>query len=90
MQSQTDLAIHYINGTGVEEDVFRAVELYRLAAEQGDTWAQHLLGVCYREVTVSAKIFAWLLRGGKKLRRNIQKLESNLRNLINRPPNRAA
>ena len=26
-----------------------AAKLYRQSAEQGDTWAQYLLGLCYRD-----------------------------------------
>lgn len=31
----------------IEQDFEIAAELYRLAAGQGDSWAQYLLGLCY-------------------------------------------
>lgn len=33
----------------MRRDFDKAVSLYRAAAEQGDTWAQYLLGLCYRD-----------------------------------------
>ncbi len=46
-KSQNRLGVCYANGEGVARDDAKAVEWYRLAAEQGYVPAQYNLGVCY-------------------------------------------
>src|SRR6185312_13494846 len=48
---------HYENGTGVEKNIQKAVELYQKAAEQGDAMAQTNLGVYYEDGTGVEKNF---------------------------------
>jgi TPR repeat protein len=44
---QHDLAVLYINGTGVTQDYAEAVKLFSLAAAQGDVESQYSLGLRY-------------------------------------------
>ena len=39
----------YENGRGVPKDYIKAAEVYKKAAEQGALYAQHNLGIAYRE-----------------------------------------
>lgn len=39
----------YANGQGVPQDYTEAVKWFRLAAEQGDTFAQFILGLMYEQ-----------------------------------------
>jgi uncharacterized protein len=41
------LGFRYENGFGVPQNYIAAADLYRRAAEQGDTFAQNRLGLCY-------------------------------------------
>ena len=41
-------AMKYFNGEGVTKNYSRAVELFRMAARQGNTYAQYNLGCCYQ------------------------------------------
>lgn len=68
------LGFRYENGFGVPQDYAAAADLYRRAAEQGDTFAQSRLGLCYdrghgvpRDFVLSYK---WLdLAAGRASRR---------------------
>jgi uncharacterized protein len=42
------LGVCYQNGTGVNVDMKKAVELYKLSADQGNATGQYCLGVCYK------------------------------------------
>jgi len=47
--AQWRLGVFYETGQGVEQDTYRAANLYRLSAEQGDFYGQWLYGVaCYK------------------------------------------
>ena len=46
-EAQNSLSLMYANGEGVPEDDAEAVKWYRLAADQGDAYAQFNLGVMY-------------------------------------------
>lgn len=45
--AQYELGKRYLNGEGVAEDKYKAMELFHKAAEQGSTRALVLLGTCY-------------------------------------------
>jgi hypothetical protein len=46
-QAQVSLGLDYLDGIGVEIDHEKAVELFTLAAEQGNADGQYYLGECY-------------------------------------------
>ncbi len=46
-QAQHDLAVLYVNGTGVPQDYAEAVKWFALAAAQGDVESQYSLGLRY-------------------------------------------
>ena len=47
-KAQYNLGVCYETGRGVEQDIKKAVELFRKAADQGHAMAQYNLGHCYR------------------------------------------
>jgi TPR repeat protein len=49
--AQRNLGFCYENGTGVQQDLEKAVEWYTKAAEQGYAMAQNDLGFCYESGT---------------------------------------
>ena len=46
-QGQCDLGIMYYNGTGVQQDYYKAFSLFQKAAAQNYTDAFYMLGLCY-------------------------------------------
>ena len=46
-EAQYQLANMYMDGKGVKQDFYKAIQLYELAADQGLVKAQHYLGVIY-------------------------------------------
>jgi TPR repeat protein len=48
-EAQYRTANHYVEGLGVEQDIYEAIKWYRKAAEQGHAKAQHELAMCYYE-----------------------------------------
>ena len=64
VDSQVELGIRYLNGSGVEKNVAEAVRLFRLSAEQGYAAGQAWLGSCYlqgigveKNVTEAVRLF---------------------------------
>ena len=41
------MGVHYLTGTGVEQDFAKAVHFLRRAAEKGDAGGMFNLGICY-------------------------------------------
>ena len=46
-KAQDDLGCRYARGDGVPQDYSRAVQLFRLSAEQGFAWGQYHLGFAF-------------------------------------------
>lgn len=61
------LAKCYTYGIGIQRDDKKAIELYKIAAEQGHAQAQFDLGICYRQGEGVEKIHRRLLNGILKL-----------------------
>jgi len=49
--AQFNLALCYVDGTGVVKDLAKAVKYYQMSAEQGDAGAQYNLAIHYEEGT---------------------------------------
>lgn len=43
----SNLADRYVNGTGIDQDVKRALELYHMAADNGNSYSMNTLGLIY-------------------------------------------
>tara|TARA_B110000238_G_C16095117_1_gene425721 strand:- start:344 stop:958 length:615 start_codon:yes stop_codon:yes gene_type:complete len=48
-RAQSNMALMYVKGQGVDQDFIEAFRLYHLAAEQGNAYAQYNLGQMYRK-----------------------------------------
>lgn len=48
----TDEALRYYDGDGVDQDFTKALEYFQIAADQGDGFAQAMVGKCHYEGTV--------------------------------------
>ena len=86
VQAQVNLGVCYSNGTGVEKDEQKAVELYQKAAEQGDANAQYNLGWCYESGTAvekdEQKAVEWYKKAAEQgYASQISQLQSRLANL---------
>lgn len=47
--AQCCLGDYYANGTGVPQDISKALHLYHLSEEQGNEYAQFNIGECYEQ-----------------------------------------
>ena len=70
LNSQVDLAIHYIYGDSVAQDYDEALRLIRDAALKGNRYGELVLGMCYEDGTGVVKdkkeAFKWYLSSAQK------------------------
>jgi TPR repeat protein len=64
-RAQVLLGIIHSEGKGVKKDPVKARLWYRLAAEQGDTAGQFMLGLTYLDETDQSNASAWIRRAAR-------------------------
>lgn len=70
LNSQVDLAIHYLFGDDVEQDTEMALSLIREAADKGNRYGELWMGICYKDAygveSDYDEAFRWFMSSAQK------------------------